>query len=757
MPEPLSDPRRSLLLSLKLCSTADLRRAGRHVRRLARDLPAFDSAWLDALVRIGRLTPFQAKLLESSEPERIRLGPCVLVDRLGGGPLGETFLGVGDRSGSRCAVKVVSASDRLSPEAEERLSRLVDALRDLEHPSVVAPLAAERVGEQWVVMSRYVPGAHLAELLVRRGRFPPLVVLEIGKQLADGLAALERRGIVHGDIRATNVRLANDGIAVLVDTGIRAAIDQELSVHSGLPANRYDGAAPELIGSMNGPTVASDLYSLGCVLWQLLAGRPPFPGADPLVKLAAHRTRTVDDVRHWAPETPELLARGIRLMTAREPADRPASFSEVAQLWGTPRRSGRRRLAAFRRWFDRPVPRLVEGNERPAGFRWRTLCAMLLVVSVTAIALRHEGARGVLLSWSARIPHAGPESDIAGGPLPEADEAPTNGETADAPASDPAGKWLEIPAPDPQGVIRLETAGPYRVRDIAAVGGLTLLAASGVTPEILIHDRPLKISAETVRLVGLRFRRSTLETVRPPAALVMTEAQTLEVERCVVQVSEIGGESSGIGLAWRLIDPRDPQGGRAAIRDTIFLGGDTALFFADAARRVEIFDCLRLSGGPLAHLAAGLNRSDVGVKLEATTCRQATALFRIAAAAEGAIRSGVAIEASDCVFDLTAPGGRLFEFVGDTPAAALASRTKLTGEGSLAPPGLATAMRLRPSERTPEPFDAPVAVEGILSAPYRFAGPLSSQPTDAELLEYEAPRRSTKPPGIRASDLPATP
>src|SRR5205814_9452501 len=96
----------------------------------------------------------------------------------------------------------------------------------------------------------------------------------------------------------------------------------------------------------------SDRDAMGCLLWQLLAGRPPFPGGNPLGKLAAHQTKRIDDVRKWAPDTPAPLAEGLRRMTSREPADRPASFAEVLSHWGPPRRSSRQRLIAFRRRFD---------------------------------------------------------------------------------------------------------------------------------------------------------------------------------------------------------------------------------------------------------------------------------------------------------------------------------------------------------------------------------------------------------------------
>jgi serine/threonine protein kinase len=757
------------LLGLDLCSPADLRRAGRQVRRLARDLPAFDSAWLDALVRIGKLTPFQSRVLESTHPERIRVGPCVLVNRLGGGPLGETFVARANRSREPCAVKRLATPDELSTDAEERLIRLIDDLRGFDHPSVAVPIVFERAGGQAFVVSRFVAGMHLGELLVRRGRFPAVVVWEIARQLAEGLDALERRETVHGDIRAANVRLTTAGVAVLVDTGIRAAMDCELSVHSNLPVDRYDGVAPERIGSATRPTIATDMYALGCLLWQLLAGRPPFPGGDPLVKLAAHQTRSIDDVRRWAPDTPSPLAEGIRRLTAHRAADRPLHFSEVLELWGSPRRRGRRRLAAFRRWFDAPVPMRLKEGQTSRSRRWPAAIVLSLVAALTAISLDHQGANNVLLAWRSRNTAANSTAErdrdsaaAAADPIARA-RAPIENS-----ALVPADEGLDLPAPDRLGVMHLESAGRYRVRDVAAVGDLVLAGQPGAAAEIVIRNRPLKLSAETIRLENVRLRHVAPASGAsgPPAALVMVQCQTLALERCELEVADVTTETGTtfdgldhaprIGLGWKLVDPHDKRGGQASFRDTIVAGGDVAVFFADAVRRVEFVNCLRLAGGPLGHLAAPLGaRGETAVRLECTTCRESVALFRIAAPRDGSAQGRITIEAIDCVLDLDSDTGHLFELVGDERMSDRTARTSLTGEGSLAPSGLRTAVRVDPRDDARFGLDGGgIPVEGLLAGPYRFAGPRSLRPADSEVREYEAPRRSPRAPGIRAAGLP---
>src|SRR5262249_35206230 len=294
------------------------------------------------------LTPYQARLLESSDRGALAIGPCVAIDRLGSGRDGQTLLARMRDGHDLCVAKILHASG-LSEETVERLHLLVARVQDFAHPSIVAPMSCARIDDRLVLVSRYVPGTHLADLVIRRGRFPAQIVWEIGRQLAEGLATLEERGIAHGDIRAANVRLMSGGTAVLVDAGVRPAIDPFLTIHAGLPPDRFDGIAPELIGASVSPNARSDAYALGCLLWQLLAGRPPFPGGDPLIKIAAHQTRSIDDVRQWAPDTPNALAEEIRRLTAREVSERPKNLQQVLESWHSPGRAGRARLASFRR------------------------------------------------------------------------------------------------------------------------------------------------------------------------------------------------------------------------------------------------------------------------------------------------------------------------------------------------------------------------------------------------------------------------
>src|ERR1700685_1351633 len=293
-----SPPLRDSLVRLNLCQDRDFKRCRRLVRRMARGIPAFDFVWIDALLQSGALTPFQAKMLETSSPEQLRLGPCILLDRLGRGESSETYLATPANSTGTLALKRLRLPAETVDVAWENLQTLAERLPGFDHPAAIGPHAVDR-GEgdrseaEILLFSRHVDGPNCRELLIRRGRFPVEVVVEIARQLASALSALESRACLHGQIRLTNVRLTAAGLAVLVDAGVGGALNAGLCLRGDVSPETYDGTAPELIGTGSLRTAASDIYAFGCLLWHLLAGRAPFPTGDPLGKLAAHQSRAI--------------------------------------------------------------------------------------------------------------------------------------------------------------------------------------------------------------------------------------------------------------------------------------------------------------------------------------------------------------------------------------------------------------------------------------------------------------------------------
>lgn len=756
---------------------------------MARELPAFDSVWIDALLQARKLTPFQAQLLEAGQADRLTVGPCLLVDRLGYGYSAQSYLARRRDGNERCILKLIDSSPETVPHGLQALEDLVTRLNGWTHASLVAPHTALRWSDQLVTVSRYVPGPHLGELLIRRGRVPPSVVMEIARQLVDGLAALEDRDCVHGDIRLSNVRLTSGGVAVLVDAAIDPAVAPELTVHARLPPDRFDGTAPERIGTGRPPTAVSDIYALGCLLWHLLAARPPFPTGDPLAKLASHQTEEVADVREWVPDTPSALAEAIGWFTARDPQSRPQSFREIRRKWRPPRRAGRKRLARFRARFHTEAPRIPAAAGSHSSSRWPWAVALLLVLTGATLSMLDHGARTLAL----RVPRFLQETPVetATDPVP-ADPAPQLSHTSRRMVDSPP----PVPAPrsdGTRGVIDLTAERPYRATDLSHVGSLVIRGIGNKPAEILVTDQPLRVSAQTLILENVTFRHSPSpperkgpgRTGRPEdgrpsptsPALLTVQAQDLTVRNCLFRAAPFAPQARSSeepdrppappgpsGLVWTPLDPRDRTGRTISLHNTVFLGTPSAVVCTEAPLQVHGSNCLLLGGGALLDLARPPRPGhELAVAVDKLSLRRAESLLRIRLPQSDTEAGTIHVEADAAVLGLSGPRAALLQFLGNARPPNHWPSVEVTGMGTLMTSQAAVAARLEtePENQRFVPLQDPpaVTVEGLSAVEFDFTGPFTADPRDSLIQadSLQIPLFSSQPPGIVPENLPSPP
>ena len=262
---------------------------------------------------------------EPAEPEI----PGFLDFRLiGSGGFSKVYTAHQERFGRTVAVKVVTVD--LSPEAGRRFEREQQTAGQLDgHPNVIRIYESGFLagGRPYLVMEHHAQGS-LSDRLRRHGPLPVADVLDIGVRLAGALDAAHRRGIVHRDVKPQNVLLSAFHGPVLADFGIAALDPGRFTVTT--EAFSVHHAAPEVLGG-DAATPASDLYSLGSVLHELLTGRPPF--AEPDRPELFHLIRRVqqDPVPPLSrPDVPESAERALAALMARDPADRPPSGEAFA-------------------------------------------------------------------------------------------------------------------------------------------------------------------------------------------------------------------------------------------------------------------------------------------------------------------------------------------------------------------------------------------------------------------------------------------
>jgi eukaryotic-like serine/threonine-protein kinase len=256
------------------------------------------------------------------------------VDReIGRGGDSRTFLAV-DGEGQKLALKILHP-EVFESVAADRFLREIRMTSQLNHPHIARLLDS---GERdWLVylVTAFIDGPSLREVL---GRSPQLSIadtLRIGCELLDALDHAHQLGIVHRDVKPENVLISIDRGAVLLDFGIARAIitsGTDAITRTGITVGSSAYMSPEQINAEKDIDGRSDLYSLGCVLFECLAGRPPFVWRKEVVVLQLHLTEPAPDVRTFRPDVPANLAEAINKALAKSRGERWQSADEMASF-----------------------------------------------------------------------------------------------------------------------------------------------------------------------------------------------------------------------------------------------------------------------------------------------------------------------------------------------------------------------------------------------------------------------------------------
>jgi serine/threonine-protein kinase len=257
-------------------------------------------------------------------PVKTLAGRYRLVERLASGGMGEVWRAQDVVLDRRVAVKLLRPEYADSTEFRDRLrseGRLVAAL---SHPGIVRVYdhGDSETGDPYLAME-FVDGEPLSAVLAREGTLAPARLLDIVAQVADGLDGAHRAGLVHRDIKPGNLLVDGQTIKI-TDFGIALAADAAALTRTGMVLGTPQYLSPERASGRTA-TAASDLYSLGVIAYQGLAGRPPFEG-DPLGVVLAHRDTPLPAL---PPAVPRPVAELVEALTAKDPGDRPADARAV--------------------------------------------------------------------------------------------------------------------------------------------------------------------------------------------------------------------------------------------------------------------------------------------------------------------------------------------------------------------------------------------------------------------------------------------
>src|SRR3954470_22324978 len=227
----------------------------------------------------------------------------------------------------RVALKVLHEHYAADPEYLERFRREARAVARLSHPNIVTVIdRGDDDGRQFIVFE-YVEGENLKELVLRSGRLPVRRALELALDTADGLAFAHDHGLVHRDVKPQNVLLSREGEVKVTDFGIARSLHVDHGVtQTGTVLGTGEYLAPEQ-ASGKPVSAATDVYSLGVVLWELLAGDVPFVGENFVAVALRHVNEPPPSLRERRPDvTPRLEAAAARALAK----DRGRRFPSMA-------------------------------------------------------------------------------------------------------------------------------------------------------------------------------------------------------------------------------------------------------------------------------------------------------------------------------------------------------------------------------------------------------------------------------------------
>ncbi|QDV35218.1 protein kinase domain-containing protein [Tautonia plasticadhaerens] len=271
-------------------------------------------------------------LAPSTRPDSLgRIGHYEVLQVLGRGGFGIVFRAFDDVLHRVVAVKVLAPQLAATSPARKRFLREARSSAQVRHENVVRVYEVSEQPLPYLAME-FIPGETLQQRLDRVGPVEPAEVVRVGRQIAEGLAAAHAQGLIHRDIKPGNILLEGGaGRVRITDFGLARAADDASISQSGIIAGTPMYMAPE---QAKGETLdqRADLFSLGSVLYQMAAGRPPFRANNVVAVLKRVAEDTPRDIREIIPETPQWLCDIIASLHAKDPAGRFQTAREVADL-----------------------------------------------------------------------------------------------------------------------------------------------------------------------------------------------------------------------------------------------------------------------------------------------------------------------------------------------------------------------------------------------------------------------------------------
>lgn len=331
-----------------------------------------------------------------------RVGEFVVEERLDGAA--RTYRVAHAETGRPAVIKFLSRRLANSPDSRQELVREIEGLKNLNHPNLVRCFGGGRHEVDPYLVYEFVEGESINWMLRRRGRVPWELVVDYGKQIAAALHVAHEKGFTHGELTPERLILAKDGSVKLMDTRRLRGEDEHGGDWSARRAADVAYVAPERVGNRSARSVQSDLYSLGCIMYEMLTSHPPFVGESAGEVLAAHQKQKPGRVAAEILDCPVWLDLLVQQLLEKDPNKRPKTAAIVYYaLKETEKKmseggsvsahamSGNVGFNPLRVKVDpelkkivhRPKKRVREAGEKPAFYEraWFLVLCLLLVIA----------------------------------------------------------------------------------------------------------------------------------------------------------------------------------------------------------------------------------------------------------------------------------------------------------------------------------------------------------------------------------------
>ncbi len=488
-----------------------------------------------------------------------RLESFELQKSIGAGGMGAVFLALDTRLDRYVALKVLPPEQAHDSDVVQRFYQEGRASARLDHEHIARVYTIGHDKQYHFIAFEYIEGTTLRQRVDQGGPLPAGEAINYTLQIANALVHAAERGVVHRDIKPSNIIVTPQGRAKLVDMGLArrfergGTADDEGLTQSGMTLGTFDYISPEQARDPRGVDIRSDLYSLGCTLFHMLTGHPPFPDGTVLQKLLQHQEDAPPDVRAINPAVPADLAAILTKLMAKDRDRRYQSPEQLSRdLLRVAGAMGLR--AAGPDGLTWAAAKLPPAWERHLFWGLPAACLLLVVGALVWWGQEPEPAESPLLVvGSPSAPGTKPKTGLSS-PRPPTPTDPVEPQGLPAPATSPPviasspPREVSVKAGDdlaalleglPAGsTLILTDDGPYTLRPATRPTRRDLTLKAGPKARPVLRGAPgraplLDLVGGRATVEGLEFAAGAADTADFPAVILRAEDVELTVRRCV--------------------------------------------------------------------------------------------------------------------------------------------------------------------------------------------------------------------------------